>query len=173
LHDRDTGLVRFGYRDYDPDLGRWTAKDPILFAGGDTDLYGYCLNDPVNLIDQWGLYLTAGQEITVSFISGAGATAGTFLGGGPLTSGLVAGAAGAIATALMEGSTWQDVVQSSASGLLSGLTGSGIANLLEGTMMHSMKAAFTIGGISGMLDAFLMGADPIISQPEANQNPCE
>jgi len=27
LHDRDTGLVRFGYRDYDPDTGRWTAKD--------------------------------------------------------------------------------------------------------------------------------------------------
>ncbi|MDY6857437.1 MAG: RHS repeat-associated core domain-containing protein, partial [Thermodesulfobacteriota bacterium] len=55
LHDRDTGLVRFGYRDYDPDVGRWTAKDPILFAGGDTDLYGYCLNDPVNEIDPFGL----------------------------------------------------------------------------------------------------------------------
>ena len=55
LHDQDTDLVRFGYRDYDPDTGRWTAKDPILFAGGDTDLYGYCLNDPVNLIDPDGL----------------------------------------------------------------------------------------------------------------------
>jgi RHS repeat-associated protein len=55
LHDRDTGLVRFGLRDYDPDVGRWTAKDPIFFAGGDTDLYGYVLNDPVNLIDPSGL----------------------------------------------------------------------------------------------------------------------
>jgi len=55
LHDRDTGLVRFGYRDYDPDVGRWTAKDPIFFAGGDTDLYGYVLNDPVNLFDPLGL----------------------------------------------------------------------------------------------------------------------
>ncbi|GBC59934.1 hypothetical protein DENIS_0876 [Desulfonema ishimotonii] len=55
LHDADTGLVRFGYRDYDPDTGRWTAKDPILFAGGDTDLYGYVLNDPVNWIDSDGL----------------------------------------------------------------------------------------------------------------------
>jgi len=27
LHDRDTGLVRFGARDYDPETGRWTAKD--------------------------------------------------------------------------------------------------------------------------------------------------
>jgi RHS repeat-associated protein len=55
LHDRDTGLVRFGYRDYNPDTARWTAKDPIGFAGGDTDLYGYCLNDPVNLVDPLGL----------------------------------------------------------------------------------------------------------------------
>jgi RHS repeat-associated protein len=55
LHDRDTGLVRFGFRDYDPDIGRWTGKDPIFFAGGDTDLYGYVLNDPVNLIDPFGL----------------------------------------------------------------------------------------------------------------------
>ncbi|MFP4351062.1 MAG: RHS repeat-associated core domain-containing protein, partial [Desulfococcaceae bacterium] len=56
LHGRDTGLVRFGFRDYDPDSGRWTAKDPIGFAGGDTDLYGYCLNDPVNLSDPKGLW---------------------------------------------------------------------------------------------------------------------
>ncbi|MCP4344090.1 MAG: RHS repeat-associated core domain-containing protein, partial [Desulfobacterales bacterium] len=55
LHDRDAGLVRFGYRDYDPDAGRWTAKDPIRFAGGDTDLYGYCLNDPIMFIDPYGL----------------------------------------------------------------------------------------------------------------------
>ncbi len=48
LFDKDTGLVHFGFRDYDPDIGRWTAKDPLLFAGSDTDLYGYCINGPVN-----------------------------------------------------------------------------------------------------------------------------
>ena len=55
LHDRDTGLVRFGFRDYDPEIGRWTAKDPILFTGGDTDLFKYVGNNPVNFIDPWGL----------------------------------------------------------------------------------------------------------------------
>ena len=60
LHDRDTGLVRFGCRDYAPDIGRWTAKDPILFAGGDVDLYGYCLSDPVNLVDPDGQFVFAG-----------------------------------------------------------------------------------------------------------------
>jgi RHS repeat-associated protein len=57
LHDRNTKLVRFGYRDYDPNVGRWTAKDPLLFAGGDTDLYGYILNDPVSFVDPYGLWI--------------------------------------------------------------------------------------------------------------------
>jgi RHS repeat-associated protein len=56
LYDPDTGLVRFGARDYDAETGRWTTKDPIRFAGGDTNLYGYVLNDPVNWIDPLGLY---------------------------------------------------------------------------------------------------------------------
>jgi RHS repeat-associated protein len=69
LFDADTGLVRFGARDYDPEIGRWTAKDPILFAGGDTDLYGYVLNDPVNLVDpmglvNWGMFTTGVLSIT-------------------------------------------------------------------------------------------------------------
>ncbi len=51
----DTGLVRFGARDYDPYTGRWTSKDPILFDGGDTNLYGYVLNDPINFVDPDGL----------------------------------------------------------------------------------------------------------------------
>ncbi|MHC4269644.1 MAG: NHL domain-containing protein [Planctomycetota bacterium] len=55
LHDIDTGLVRFGARDYDTSIGRWTAKDPIDFAGGDVNLYGYVQNNPVNWIDPLGL----------------------------------------------------------------------------------------------------------------------
>lgn len=55
LHDRDTGLVRFGYRDYDPKVGRWTAKDPIGFEGGDPTLQTYCLGDSINLMDPEGL----------------------------------------------------------------------------------------------------------------------
>ena len=55
LYDADTQLIRFGYRDYDPETGRWTARDPIGFAGGDTNLYGYVLGDPINFIDSNGL----------------------------------------------------------------------------------------------------------------------
>jgi len=55
LYDLHTGLVRFGARDYDPETGRWTNKDPIRFNGGDANLYGYVLNDPINWIDSDGL----------------------------------------------------------------------------------------------------------------------
>jgi len=54
LYDQDTKLVRFEARDYDPSSGRWTAKDPIRFAGGDTNLFGYVWDDPVNLSDPTG-----------------------------------------------------------------------------------------------------------------------
>src|SRR5207253_11269959 len=30
IYDQDTKLVRLGARDYDPETGRWTAKDPTL-----------------------------------------------------------------------------------------------------------------------------------------------
>ncbi len=57
LHDRDTNLVHFGYREYDPLTGKWTAKDPIDFSGGDSNLYGYVLGDPVGFIDPSGLII--------------------------------------------------------------------------------------------------------------------
>ena len=55
LYDSATALVRFDARDYDAETGRWTSKDPIGFAGGDPNLFGYVFLDPVNLSDPSGL----------------------------------------------------------------------------------------------------------------------
>ncbi|MBZ0143937.1 MAG: AHH domain-containing protein, partial [Rhodocyclaceae bacterium] len=55
LYDYQTGLVRFGARDYDPETGRWTAKDPIGFGGGSAGLFEYCGNRPVSCVDRSGL----------------------------------------------------------------------------------------------------------------------
>lgn len=48
-------MVRFGARDYDPGPGRWTSRDPILFASGQSNLYAYIDNDPLNATDRSGL----------------------------------------------------------------------------------------------------------------------
>ncbi len=55
LIDNATNLVRFGFRDYEPETGRWASKDPIFHAGG-LKLYQYVSNDPVNYRDLSGLY---------------------------------------------------------------------------------------------------------------------
>ena len=54
IYDRDTGLVRFGARDYDPLTGRWTAKDLKGFTDG-TNRYAYARLEPINRYDLNGL----------------------------------------------------------------------------------------------------------------------
>ena len=76
LYDPDTGLVRFGVRDYSPEIGRWTAKDPELFSDG-LNLYTYTGNDPVNSIDPTGKI-----GVPVAFVTaGFGAAIGGVFGG--------------------------------------------------------------------------------------------
>jgi RHS repeat-associated protein len=73
LYDRDTGLVHFGARDYDPQTGRWTSKDPVGFAGGDANVYAYCAGDPVNRIDRSGLDWTDdAMTVLANFSAGFG-----------------------------------------------------------------------------------------------------
>jgi RHS repeat-associated protein len=115
LHDRDTGLVRFGFRDYDPDTGRWTAKDPMLFQGGETDLYGYALNDPINFLDSDGLLTDVLQNPGVwwaSVASGASAIAegvaasATAIAAASVAAVAAAGAAGYFGTSALIKGTW-------------------------------------------------------------------
>jgi len=99
LYDADTGLVRFGARDYDPETGRWTAKDPIGFQGGDPNLYGYVLGDPVNWVDPTGLFLDAIANAIDSVTPDYGSN---------VAAGLIDGATAGGASALFdtEGACW-------------------------------------------------------------------
>lgn len=74
LYDPDTGLVRFGARDYDAATGRWTTKDPIGFGGGDANLYAYVGGDPVNRVDPSGLaWWNSWDDLEASASWGVGA----------------------------------------------------------------------------------------------------
>lgn len=88
-----TRNVFMGARAYFPLDGRWLSKDPIRFDGGDTNLYGYVVNDPVNRIDPSGLsYIIYDRSSGVlDVFSGDGALQGSFSAGNNVTSTAPAG----------------------------------------------------------------------------------
>jgi RHS repeat-associated protein len=90
LYDRDTGLVRFGARDYDPGIGRWVNRDPILLAGG-LSLYVYVENDPLNFEDPTGRFVGAIVGGVVRAVSGYAAAISE---GGSQSAAIVAAVAG-------------------------------------------------------------------------------
>ena len=54
--DRATGLVQFGCRHYDPEVGRFISPDPAKDRRGDGDFYDYCVDDPVGRVDRDGRF---------------------------------------------------------------------------------------------------------------------
>jgi RHS repeat-associated protein len=103
LYDTHTGLVRFGARDYDATTGRWTAKDPALFDGGDANLYAYAYGDPLNYVDPDGeiAFFVAAIGLSVFGEAAAGAALWT-------AALLTAGIAGGIAAIIINQSKARD-----------------------------------------------------------------
>ena len=76
LHEAAIGLTRFGSRDYDAVTGRWLARDPIGFSGGQPNLYEYVWSTPVNLTDPagetpWGLVFAA-ADVGIQLLENGG-----------------------------------------------------------------------------------------------------
>lgn len=59
-YDSFTGLQYNRARWYDPKIGRFISEDPIGFAGGDINVYGYVGNSPLALRDPFGLFPSLG-----------------------------------------------------------------------------------------------------------------
>jgi RHS repeat-associated protein len=51
-YDTATGMYNYGYRDYVPEVARFTTLDPIRDG---RNWFAYVNNDPVNYVDLWGL----------------------------------------------------------------------------------------------------------------------
>ena len=58
--DKEIDLYYYRARYYHPQVGRFMREDPIGFAGGDSNLYRYALNDPINSVDPYGLLTIPG-----------------------------------------------------------------------------------------------------------------
>ena len=52
-YNADTELYDYGFRDYSPEIARFTTVDPIRDG---RNWYSYVVNDPVNYVDLWGLF---------------------------------------------------------------------------------------------------------------------
>jgi RHS repeat-associated protein len=78
-----SGLTYNLNRFYDPAAGRFLSPDPIGLGGGDTNIYAYVWNNPVDLNDPSGLGWGVGIEIDLSVImpmlSGGGGIVGVNL----------------------------------------------------------------------------------------------
>lgn len=61
VREAATAHLYFSFRDYDPEIGRWTSRDPSLYSGNQANLYQYVLNDPVNFMDPLGLFCIGGS----------------------------------------------------------------------------------------------------------------
>lgn len=146
------GLVKFGARMYDPIIGRWLSKDPILFGGGDTNLYGYVANDPVNWTDPSGLCPWCIGAVVGGVASGVSA----YLAGGDARTIAVSAAVGAVAGAASMGVS---AFTSSATAAIAANAGIGIAanvatQVATGTAPGSLNyTQVGIGALAGGIGA--------------------
>ncbi|NJL29178.1 MAG: RHS repeat-associated core domain-containing protein, partial [Thermoanaerobaculia bacterium] len=164
LYDHRTKLLRFGSRDYAPEIGRWTAKEPLGFAGT-LNFYAYAWNDPINVFDPDGnlAWVLAGGVIGAAINIGLATVAnGGDISGDQLlaaaASGFVAGAVGAVAGPL--GGTFAKALGRASSGLLAslfagvgsaagGVLGQAAANLIDPCHQGSLLKAGLWAGIGG------------------------
>ncbi len=66
MQDGETGLYYYGYRFYDPVMGRWLNRDPIEERGG-INLYGFVNNEAIASGDYLGLKICHKNRFTKKF----------------------------------------------------------------------------------------------------------
>jgi RHS repeat-associated protein len=87
INDRASGLVKFGYRWYNPVTGTWTQQDTLdsPLDPGNGNRYGFAAMDPINLSDPTGS-ISTGCAVLGGISAGAGLVGGV---SGAITLGLL------------------------------------------------------------------------------------
>ncbi|GAB3778918.1 RHS repeat-associated core domain-containing protein [Dyella agri] len=80
--DAETGLSYNVNRDYDSDTGRYMQSDPLGLKGGQLNTYAYVGNNPLEFIDQLGLYDFYVTVWNGNYLAGEVGHVGTFTGDG-------------------------------------------------------------------------------------------
>ena len=126
--DSETNLYYYRFRYYAPEVGRFTTQDPIGLKG-DSNLYAYCANNPVNFIDPSG-----------EIIGPVGAVGGSIVGG--IAGGITGGISG------YQAGGW--------TGGLCGIGGGALAGAFAGAVGGSVTTALG-GGIAGGIVGSIVG----------------
>ena len=135
-YDRETGLYYLNARYYNPEWRRFISPDAAEYIDPETpnglNLYAYCNNDPVNLVDPSGhlaFWLAAGLVIGAVGLIGGGTYAGI--------------------KSSQAGNTGWDLVSDIAFGAVIGgivgfaagaIIGAGVSGLLTGSFLSSVQA---------------------------------
>lgn len=144
--DSESGYYNYRARVYDPVAARFLTKDPIGFGGGDTNLYRYVWNNPLNNVDPSGQSGVVGA--TAGFVSGG--VGGYMTGGwmGAAVGGVVGAGVGFVAP-------WQSsYAGAAAAGFVASVVGQGLGNAVSGNPVTNIDPvvalASGLGGASGL-----------------------
>jgi len=75
--------VDFGARLYDPSISRWVSPDPLAVKDPSVSVYSYCSGDPINKIDQNGLWVKDSTGVLKAESGDNAWTLARFLGTSP------------------------------------------------------------------------------------------
>ena len=162
MYDAESGLYYVGNRYYDPEVGRWINADSVMPEPGNenaligSNMFAYCMNNPVNMEDQsghWPKWLKAVAVAVAAVAVVAVVAAATVASGGsavPVIVGAAVGAAssGAVDAAIQYKNTGkvdicQTIVAASGGAVTGAVGGSGAGRVVQTVVGAATGAAQT------------------------------
>ena len=161
--DEQTNLNYYRARWYDAQQGRFISSDPIGFAGGDTNLYGYVRNNSLNYRDPSGKiipFLVAGAVIALliltspSYVNAPGPGDPVYNSQSPLMVNAAGGAVGGYALRIIGGAIFGAIASEFceveggqvAQGVAETATAAGSDDLANALTEEELKALQDIAG---------------------------